>query len=56
MKETLDSIKGIANKDVNEVLFDAKFQVKEVASITSKTLDETFSDKEQFEESLKRIC
>ena len=55
VKETLDSIKGIANKDANEVLFDAKFQVKEVASITSKTLDETFSDKEQFEESLKRM-
>ncbi len=55
VKETLDSIKGIANKDADEVLFDAKFQVKEVASITSKTLDETFSDKEQFEESLKRM-
>ncbi len=55
VKETLDSIKGIANKDANEVIFDAKFQVKEVASITSKTLDETFSDKEQFEESLKRM-
>ena len=55
VKETLASIKGIAHKDANEVIFDAKFQVKEVASITSKTLDETFSDKEQFEESLKRM-
>ena len=54
VKETLDSIKGVANKDADEVLFDAKFQAKEVASITSKKLNETFSDKEQFEERLKR--
>ena len=54
VKETLDSIKGVTNKDADEVLFDAKFQAKEVASITSKKLNETFSDKEQFEERLKR--
>ena len=54
VKETLDSIKGVTNKDAGEVLFDAKFQAKEVASITSKKLNETFSDKEQFEERLKR--
>jgi hypothetical protein len=50
----VDSIKGFTSKDADEVLFDAKFQAKEVASITSKKLDETFSDKEQFEETLKR--
>ena len=54
VKETLDSIKGVTNKDADEVIFDAKFQAKEVASITSKKLNETFSDKEQFEERLKR--
>jgi len=54
VKETVDSIKGVTSKDADEVLFDAKFQAKEVASITSKKLDETFSDKEQFEETLKR--
>ena len=54
VKETLDSIKDVTNKDADEVLFDAKFQAKEVASITSKKLNETFSDKEQFEERLKR--
>ena len=54
VKETLDSIKGVTNKGADEVLFDAKFQAKEVASITSKKLNEAFSDKEQFEERLKR--
>jgi len=54
LKETLDSIKGITEKDADEVIFDAKFQAKEVANITKDKLNEAFADKALFEETLKR--